>query len=115
MGSVVRRKCPQRVSARSPERNMEGVCALAPHLVVAATVVEASCLGVGVPREVLNRAEVHPAIQQAAHEGPAEVVRGAALDPCLLAAAPEPEQEGLGGHAAEGDGPGLGHGIGAPC
>ena len=87
---------------------MEGRRTLAPYL-VAAAVVEAGRLRVGVPCEVWDRAEVHPAIQQAAHEGPAEVVRGAPADPCLLAAAPEPEHQGLRRHAAEGDGPGLGH------
>ena len=40
---------------------MEGPRAQAPHL-VAATVVKAGRLGVGVPREVPDRAEVHPAI-----------------------------------------------------
>ena len=80
---------------------MEGLRARAPYL-VAPAIVEAGRLGVGVPR-----AEVHPAIRKAAHEGPPEVVRGARADPCLLAASPEPEHEGLRGHAAEGDCPGL--------
>ena len=70
-------------SARSLERNVELRRSLTPHL-VAAAVVEAGRLGswVGVPCEVLDHAEVHPAIQQATHEGPPEVVRGALADPC---------------------------------